>query len=388
MPPEAPAPIAAAPATQAAPATVSTPVTPSPQVSPGPRQVAKPTPAATQTIRKSYDTRDTRSARSAVVPAATAASAASKPAAEAQAAAPVTPAASEAAAPAADSGAVALPGTETAEAGTEAAVDEGAASAEGEGEAALPEALQSAEMVRRLTHLAKAERKTAEGKRALAEERRAFAADQAKHAESLQRVEQMNNAQTIARKDPLGFMQRVFGVKPQEIIDTLIAAVNKKPEQVQQEKDSAAEQRIAALEKQLEDGAKQTKEQQTRAQAQAYVKETVAPIVNDTARFRFLNAEFGADAAATVYNTMAERFNRTGKAPPPLEVAEFIERELRSKAAKAAQLLSSGAATQQTANPKKVGTPTAPQKVPAQPAPAAMTRRPRMPGKPYVSQAR
>lgn len=395
--------VAAATSTQSVPAapppaTTSTPAATSGQVSPG-KLHPKPLPNSTITTRVAYDTSGDRPSRMAKQAAArTAAAAAPAKVAPAPAAAATTASAAEASpAPAPEAGAdqaasaadsvaaepVAVEGVDVAPAGEVAPLLETSAAKDEEPK------LSNSEFAKRMGKLAAAEGKVAEGKQALAAERRAFAAERAEHAQALARVKEMDRAKEIVKTDAVGFMHRVFGLTPQQLVDQMVERGNKKPEVLAKESEDAREARIAALEKQLEDGAKQTKEQQQRAQAQQFVKDNIAPIVSDTTRFRFLNAEFGADAAATVYNTMASRFNKTGKTPPPHEVAEFIENELRTKAAIAAQLLSSSAATPQTANPKKVETPPASKKpVSAQQAPAVPMRRPRLQGKPYTSQVR
>lgn len=250
------------------------------------------------------------------------------------------------------------------------------------------EGISKSEGAKRLAKIVRASAKLSDEKVAFATERRQFQEERTRHATDLERVKQMDQAKELARKDLPGFIHRVFGIPPHEVIDQYIRAGQRKPEEVANETESAREKRLADLEAKLDAAAKQNEEQRVKREVQDYVSREVAPIATDKTRFPFLNHKFGATAAAEVYNIMAIRFNKTGKAPPPSEVADFVERELRTEAEQSAKLLGNGAVPSQPATPKKVGTPTASKTVPAQQAPAVATRRPRNVGRPYTSQAR
>lgn len=256
--------------------------------------------------------------------------------------------------------------------------------AETPADAAAEEApkVDRAEEAKRLARIARAETKLSEAKRT-------FAAEQSRHAEALSRVAQMDKAKDLVHKDAVGFLNRMWGVTPQQIVDQLVAASTGKPAVgAAPTAPSATDERIAALETQLQEAEKKSKSQDLERQTREWIKDAVVPVVTDATKYPFLNNEFGGDAAHHVYLTIKANWERdTSKPPPsPQATADFIEKHFRDKAAKAAKLLGGGAATQQTANPSKVAAPqAAPKPAAAQTPPAVGLRRPRLTGKSYTA---
>lgn len=374
MPPEA----APAPAPAAVPAVVSTPVAPAPAVSPAPAPGRpKPVAQASTTITKSYGTATPK--RFEVRPTAVAA-----------------PSAPVAAAPAAVETSAIVP-TETPSMDgkpAEGIADKPAElellptdkpaetpAAETETAEAEPPKVDRAEEAKRLARIARAEAKLSEAKRA-------FATEQSKHAEALSRVAQMDKAKDLVQKDPIGFLHRMWGITPQQIVDHLVATTTGKPVAgAGPAQTSATDERIAALETQLKEAATKSKEQDLERQTREWIRDAVVPIVSDATKYPFLNYEFGGEAAHHVYLTIKANWERdTSKPPPsPQVVADFIEKHFRDKAAKAPKLPSDGAVPPQTANPNRVAAPqAAPKPAAAQTPPAALLRRPRLTGKPYT----
>jgi hypothetical protein len=383
------APVTASPAPVA---TVSTPVVVPSTVSPQPNP-ATPKPGQTNTIAKSYGT-DGAKARGGGQGRNAAAATAAAAATREPPVSPLAPAPLPGEAP--QNGvhhANGVAGTNGIAAATTEDADAPAVPVAVEAPPPKPAEMTDRDYHKRLAAIARAEGRTVEEKRQLALERKAFADERGSHKADLERIADMNNAKELARKDLPGFIHRVFGIKPSEVIDQYIRAGQKKPEEVATEAASATDRRIADLEAKLQEASKKEAEQATRRQVQDYMSAHIAPIVTDKARFPLLNEEFGADAPAQVYNIVATRFNQTGRAPQPLEVAQFVESQLRAKAERAAQLLGFSAGTPQTAKPKTVETPTATrQPVSAQQqqrAPVVATRRPRLTGeRPYTSRPR
>lgn len=345
-------------------AVISAPVVPSPQVSPQPapgigtgrRKVTAPVPAAS-TATKTYAT---ASPKPFVVDVP-------KPVADVEAApviaeAPVTEAAAE--------DLQVLPEAE-------AKADDAAPEPPKEDN---PE-ITNAEFAKRMGQIARAREK-------LDDEKRQFSQEREKHKASLERVQMMDNAKEHLHRDAIGFLHRVFDVKPEMLVDQLIAHSHLnggKPQNTQQPA-TPADTRIAELEKKLEESLNETKQQQTKREEREYIGSAITPIVSDKSKYPFLNDEFGGQASEHVYRTMQANWDRGNKkAADPQVVADFIEKHFRDKAARAAALLGGGAPSPQTATPKKVAAPqAAPKPAAAQETPSVM-RRPRLTGKSYTA---
>jgi hypothetical protein len=206
--------------------------------------------------------------------------------------------------------------------------------------------LDDAEMARRVASIARRQR-------SLSKSQARFEAEKKESAPAIERIRafERDSADEVKR-DPIGFLNRTLGVSPQQIVDQLIGIQNRRPTDAAHDEARAATARIESLERQIAQG----REQNAQRQAADYVQTTVAPLVSDKTKYRFLNHKHGSDAAATVYNTMLENYNRTGTARTPQEVADFIEKTYRDQANADVKLL--GVSTSPA--PQKPAAPAAP----------------------------
>lgn len=360
---------AAVPAAATAPAVTSTPAVPSPGVSPTPNTRHKPQPNATSSTTKTYATATpkpfvVKTTPPVEVPAAEASAVATETAVTDAKTADAKPAEVKVdLLPVDAEAATETPATETVEPAAEEAPT-----------------VDKAEFAKRMAKIARAEER-------LAAEKRKFSEERAKHTQALERVAQMDKARELVHKDAVGFLHRMFGVTPQQIVDQLVATSTGKPAPGgQAAQPNPNDDRIAALEKQLQDSLKETKERQAKTEERNYIASAVVPLVTDKTKYPFLNEEFGGQAADHVYRTMRANWDRGNKqGADPKVVADFIEKHFREKAARAAQLLGGGASTEQASTPKKVAAPqAAPKPAAAQQPPAVGLRRPRLTGKSYT----
>jgi hypothetical protein len=206
--------------------------------------------------------------------------------------------------------------------------------------------------------------------------------------QALRQVQQVQQGREAAHKDPVGFLQRVFGIDPRHTIELAIngaiaANGGKAPDPAAPDPTRVELDSIRA---QLEKEAQARETERVQGQVREYVSSTVAPILADTAKFKHLlhYCELtGGNAPLQLYNAMVQRFQQTGQAPDPKALAEEFETQLQSRYA---PLLGTNAAPAQQAAPKREETPAAPAPVSRRvttPDPVVRTR-PRLNGKPYT----
>lgn len=186
------------------------------------------------------------------------------------------------------------------------------------------------------------------------------------------RVQMLEQGKQAALADPAGFIERLYGIPRAHIVEKTINGIigesAKTPEQKAKEaadaEFEARKARLDAYEKQLQEAAQKQNVQATESQVRAYIDNTIAPLVASD-DYKFLRAERGARAAQDIHEIQTVKFRQTGKAPQPKEVADFLEKKYREKAAKAAALLGASVTPKKPASPS--GTEPPPAKRPAPP---------------------
>lgn len=299
--PDAPAPAPAPPAV-ATPAP-SAPTTP--EAAATPPQPTGATPKSTPVVKrlgqqpKTYTTKPANHAlppKEAPAPAPTVEPAAAQPATETSPSAAASPAA--VAPSVADSAAAPEPGTEPPK------TDE-------------PK-LTEAEEARRIARINRASQKLTEQQRAFAEERR-------QHAEGLRRVALIDQFAKQGAENPAlipQLLHQAFGWAPQKVLDGYVAE-GAKPEATRMQEESARQaqaqaEKIAALEKQVQDAVRLQQEQKIADDVRNYKRATILPAL-DTAKHELTLREFGSpeSAADAIFELQEKRFRLTQR-----EVAE------------------------------------------------------------------
>jgi hypothetical protein len=209
----------------------------------------------------------------------------------------------------------------------------------------------------------------------------------------LEAFQMVDQGRELAAKDPVGFLQRVFGVDPQvtvrAAVDGAIAQRAKKPEETAAERAAAQDRKIAELEQRIQTGATETAQERATRQVNDYIETAIAPVISSSEKYPFIHRLCkmqGADPKKELYNAMSERYAKTGKAPDPAAFAAELERNIKSHFVPASSLPSANANPGQPATPARAGTPPAsevPRRATVADPPAGIRRR--QSAQPYVS---
>jgi hypothetical protein len=274
--------------------------------------------------------------------------------------------ATEGTSPTADSGA-AKPG-EAAKPAEAPAVD-GAAGTE---QAKLAEG----EYARRMASLTREDARISTAKQELARQ-------QEQHREALQRANMVEQIRTKPPASKLQFLQQVFGWNVQSILDEIVTDGTRTPEQKVAQAQQLSEQRMAAIEREVQQAAQERQQSRNAEQVRSYISGSINPIIDSAPEFKILRDAFGDDAGRQVYSVLADRFSKTQRVGDPKDVCKEVANYLRSEAEKSARLLG-GASAPAAGQAPKQDRATSQQAAPAPPT-TGFAKRMRAHVQPYKS---
>lgn len=155
----------------------------------------------------------------------------------------------------------------------------------------------------------------------------------------LDRAKLIEQGSDAARKNPLAFLQRAFGVEPQAVLDALIGHQARTPAERAQA-DAAAhaqtlQQRIAELESATRKAAAEHAEREQAARIEAHLSTEIRPVIEAQGAYpyaRHYAAATGEDLVRAVYTQQLAQWKATGKVPTPKEILDRVEARLSAHA--------------------------------------------------------
>jgi hypothetical protein len=214
--------------------------------------------------------------------------------------------------------------------------------------------ISASEAAKRLADLSRTERHVVKQKEELRQAREELEREKAQNATGLQRIKLIEQLRTLPKGQRLAAIQQITGWRPSDLMEDVLGDAVKTPEQISAEKNQAADQRLAELNRKIEESDANARKLREADQIKSFIEQRIAPIVTKK-DFPFLCDALGENVTQQMYQALNAEYKKTGQAPDIRRAAEQAEAWYRKDTERKSKLLGLSVTSPQIANQEAQG---------------------------------